>query len=261
MANEVPSADAGVLPPGNVPLTGGPGGQGGKDGQSGKNGAGKDGTGKDDDGADQFFEDLSSQILIASENGLFNTVNLLYKNSIDELISAASESQSKKETEKFGKQVYELRRLFDEAWNSAPQWWRALYERGLLHFLAIFFSTFTTFYCLIRLSPLFEKHVEAWTCGFGVCGATLQVVYYLVKQINRRQLRRIWIVQCFAAPVLGVILSIAIYLTIKGGLMVFGEENDKAGINEKAIAIFCLYAGYKWKWALDKMDALVGSKK
>jgi hypothetical protein len=43
--------------------------------------------------------------------------------------------------------------------------------------------------------------------------------------------------------------------------MVFGADKDKSSLNENIIALFCLYSGYKWEWALDKLSELVGAAK
>jgi hypothetical protein len=269
MAEETNPQGAPIVPTGGPPPALTPPRPGGKPpppggnpgGGGGGNPGGGGGNAANDDGSAQHYNDLSDQILVASENGLFNVVGAPYENAIDQLMIQASGSLDKKDKDAFGKQVYAIGRLFDEAWNRAPKGWRILYERGLLHFLAVFASAYFTFYCLIRLRPLFEPRVHVWTCGFGICGAVLQIVYYLVRKINRRLLRRVWIVQSFFAPVLGVLLSIAIYLAVRGGLLVFGGQSSTSPANEDAIALLCLYAGYKWDWALEKLNQLVGTAK
>jgi hypothetical protein len=206
---------------------------------------------------------LTTQIMYASENGLFARTGLEYKNNIDKAIIGADAALKAATVEADaalkGKKiveasalVYEAKRYFDEVWNTAPKVWLALFGRGWMHHLCTVLGT-----CMAGLI-LYLVWQDDFCCFnkcsalFGLLGAVVRSLYWITRQANARTLRRVWATQNVFGPLLGMILGCIAYFLLRSSLVVVTQDNTQP--NEYAVVVLAFYAGFNWEWILTLLN-------
>ena len=220
-------------------------------------------SGADTEPVKRQIDLLTTQIVYASENGLFAKTGLKYKNDIDSAIMRADEAikTAIMAADSAFKQykiveasalAYEAQRYFDEAWNSAPRIWLALFGRGWMHHLCTILGT-----CIaaIILSLVWQSDIcciDNCSALFGLLGAVVRCFYWITRQANARTLRRVWATQNVFGPLLGLILGCVAYFIL--GFV----TQDETHPNEYAVVILAFYAGFNWDWILGWLSKVAG---
>jgi hypothetical protein len=94
--------------------------------------------------------------------------------------------------------------------------------------------------------------------AMGGLGAGLRALWFLGQQIAERIYRRRFLLWHLVAPFTGVLLGIVTYLLVKAGLLVVGGVTEKGDITAGELAL-CFFVGFKWDWALDRIQRVFGS--
>jgi hypothetical protein len=195
----------------------------------------------------QLFN-LTTQVMYASENGLFRASDWRYKNKIDEAIQRAEAALEKKDLLAASSATYDAKRYFDEAWNGATKRWLISFERGWIHHLFTFIGAGMA----ASVLWIFWDHelcdINHSSALFGMLGALSRCLYWTTYKANQRMLRRVWAVQNFFAPLIGLILGCVAYFILRSGLIIVTQENAEPNRYVSGILVF--YAGFNWEWVL-----------
>lgn len=190
---------------------------------------------------------LTSNVITASENGLFN-VKGPYENEIDKALQKVGTDLEHKQYTDAENSLYKAQRLFDESWNSAPKCWMICYERGWMHHLFSFFGAGAAVMVLCAIWPLDIFNIDKSAALFGFIGAMVRCIYWTSVQANVRMLRRVWIVQNFFAPLIGLIFGCIADFILKSSLVLIVQ--DKAEPNKYLAGVIIFYAGFNWEWII-----------
>lgn len=189
---------------------------------------------------------LISNVITASENGLFKGQK--YENEIDKAIQKAKVELDQKKYTDAHNSLFKAQRLFDEAWNAASKPWLMCYERGWIHHLFTFLGAGMAMMVLVAIWPLDIFNVDKSAALFGFLGAIVRCIYWTTVQANVRMLRRVWSVQNFFAPIIGLVFGCIADFILKSGFALVSQGNSTPNIYVSSILIF--YAGFNWQWIL-----------
>jgi hypothetical protein len=87
--------------------------------------------------------------------------------------------------------------------------------------------------------------------ALGVLGAVLRGLYWLQYQVSRRIFRAQFVVAQLAAPWIGLLLGVASYLVIRGGLFTLeassGHAADITEDHSLLVRVVAFVAGFQWE--------------
>lgn len=195
---------------------------------------------------------LTTQIMYASENGLFAQTGMQYKNKIDTAIIGADAALLDKKTAEASALVYEAKRYFDEAWNAAPKKWQAFLGHGWMHHLCTILGTIMAGIILFLMWQVDICCIDKCSALFGLLGAVVRCFYWITRQANARTLRRVWATQNVIGPLLGLILGCVANFILRSSLVVVAQDGTNP--NPYAIAVLAFYAGFNWEWILSLLS-------
>lgn len=93
----------------------------------------------------------------------------------------------------------------------------------------------------------------------GGLGAVLRAVWFLWNQVSRRIYHRRFLLSQLAAPLTGILLGLLTYLLAKAGIFVLaGQATGTIRTPTTSVAelALCFFVGFKWEWALDRIQRL-----
>jgi hypothetical protein len=199
--------------------------------------------------AKQELREVEMVVIHASENGLFAQSDLHYKNKIDDAILRADAALNEQKRLEASAATYEAQRYLDEAWNAAPKKWLAFFELGWMHHLFTFIGAGMA---TMVLWAIWQEddfcNIHLCSALFGMLGALVRCLYWTTFQANRRTLRRVWVVQNFFAPLVGLILGCVADFVLRSGLIIVTQ--GKTEPNPYASGVLAFYAGFNWEWIL-----------
>lgn len=213
---------------------------------------------------DDSIKYIDGLISTASENGLFK-----YSTSFDGIIQnlrAARDGLTRGPTE-FSTVHMHLSKASDDyykALDSAPLFfWRFtnIYGGHVWTYLISFLSlTFIFFYFNLDILLSVQLHIDLiaiTATTWGIVGGILQGLWYLWINVDKMQLRKVWVMRFVSAPFIGGIMGALVYFLIIGGLLVLSQdEGDPRPIT---LIVAAILAGFNWDWALDRLKDF-GSK-
>ncbi|MEN8374740.1 MAG: hypothetical protein ABFS34_04770 [Gemmatimonadota bacterium] len=87
----------------------------------------------------------------------------------------------------------------------------------------------------------------------GALGATLRGSFWLYRKVQTETFRAQFTVGHLAAPVIGALFALLVYLVFRGGLVALAEGgNPQSG--EWALKALAFVAGFSWEWALQRLE-------
>lgn len=94
----------------------------------------------------------------------------------------------------------------------------------------------------------------------GGLGAELRGIWFLWNQVSQRLYFRRFLLGQLAAPFVGVLLGILTYLLAKAGLFLVGGQTAATAAKSATVTpgelALCIFVGFKWEWALDRISAI-----
>jgi len=90
--------------------------------------------------------------------------------------------------------------------------------------------------------------------SWGVIGGLLRGLWWLWKNVNKRQFRKAWIIWFISTPFLGGILGGIAYLLIFAGLLAVSGVEDKNGPNSVFVMSIAALAGFNWEWIVEQFN-------
>jgi hypothetical protein len=131
--------------------------------------------------------------------------------------------------------------------------WRLIrvHQVPLFSFYLLCLSTLA----VLALSPVHLWFTSLWgvpspVLALGMLGALLRGLYWLQFQVSRRIFRAPFILAHFAAPWVGLLLAVASYLLVKGGLLTLQASPG----NDFLIRVVAFFAGFNWTWFLTRLN-------
>lgn len=200
------------------------------------------------------YQKHGAQICVAEENGLFAGSRAGKRSAIEQAIASVEEALAAKAPDKAEQALFNLQGAYYATLHSAGLGWRLVHVYGLLHVIGTFAGTYAAAEVATIFFTLGGKPDLALAFA-GIGGATLQGLYYTIDKANQECLRRVWIVSALVGPFVGMLLAIFLYYAFAGGLAVFAEGAEES-VNQNVLIWVGLFAGFKWKWAIDKLEGL-----
>lgn len=198
------------------------------------------------------YQTHGSQIIVAEENGLFAGSRAGKRAAIEQAIGTVEAALAAGAPDKAEQALFHLQGAYYAAMHSAGLVWRLVHVYGLFHIVGTFIGT----YAAVRVAGLIftlggKPDLELVFAGIG--GATLQGLYYTIDKANKESLRRVWIVAALVGPFVGMLLAVFLYYAFAGGLAVFASGAADPAVNQNVLMWVCLFAGFNWQWAIDKL--------
>ncbi len=219
------------------------------------------------------IDDLDVWVSTAIENGLFCVQDDV---SVDNILNKLKDARDDIDIEKkspldFSQCDYNLSKAaayYSQAIASAPLSWRLLniYAVHLWAYLIVFLSAIFIFYSFNLLSfikfeqfeiPIVAVHAAAW----GIIGGLLRGLWWLWKNVDDRQYRKVWIIWFISTPFLSGILGAIVYFLLFAGLIVISNTqvediNQVKDINPMLVIVLAALAGFNWDWAVNQFKKI-----
>ncbi len=207
---------------------------------------------------------LDTMVSTASENGLFNAQNKISLECILNKIKSAREVIERCNRPNFAQCEYDLSiaaKLYFTAVNSGPTLWRFLniYAIHIWTYLISFLTLLFIFYyydlnsaLLTEFPFLGSDSIAIEAVSWGVIGGLLRGMWWLWKNVNKRQFRKVWIIWFISTPFLGGILGGIAYLLIFAGLLAVSQTDNKP--NSIFVMSIAALAGFNWEWIVDQFN-------
>jgi hypothetical protein len=161
--------------------------------------------------------------------------------------------------EQLGLAEGELSRLIHER----SQGWRAInvHELHLLAFhvavAALLLNVATGWWIFGRVSPNILG-VPKSIYLLGALGGTLRGLYWLHQKVQMRAFRVHFTTSHLAAPLLGALFALLVYVILRGGLVALGGDGSPS-LGSFGMPAMALVAGFSWEWAMEKLNPLLSA--
>ncbi|GIU71748.1 MAG: hypothetical protein KatS3mg003_1227 [Candidatus Nitrosocaldaceae archaeon] len=222
---------------------------------------------KDIEELKEEWDDIDTWVNTASENGLFKVQDQI---KVDEILCKLKEAKVALDNSN----ISECRKLLSsaqdtlyEAMEHAPRMWRILYKYAI-HIWAYLASVLVTIFLFYYydLDSLVKDSIGISQLAldatvWGVIGSIFRGIWWLWYRVNRNEFRKIWLTWYLSAPFIGGILGALIFITAHAGLVIIqGGTQTSNNLNHFVIIAGAAFAGFKWKWAIEKISQLMGEK-
>jgi len=196
------------------------------------------------------IEDLATSLVTLSENGLFCVQNDIHYNDCVQPLGEARQKLGQDFNYALEKYM-EASGKIDGAIHAAPLKWQVLHLYGIPHMLYLIVSLVFLVYIYtwsVSLSPstIDVFWVPIWSPVLGALGGIGRALWSLWYDVNRRRLRKVWLVWFLQAPILGAIFGIMMYLAFLAGYIAITRSAEVKG--EAFPMLLSVLAGFSWEW-------------
>lgn len=201
------------------------------------------------------YDSTGQKICVADENGLFVGTRLGARKIIETGIHEVEAALTAKDAGKAQEELFKLQGSYYSTLHSASLLWRMVHVYGLLHIVGTFAGSYAAAQFALFISG-YAGSPPVHILFAGIGGAMLKGVYTTIMRTNEELLRRAWIVSASIGSFVGLFLAVFLYYSFAGGLALFGDNPSADKVNDSTLVWVCLFAGFKWEWALDKIISL-----
>ena len=213
---------------------------------------------------------LDKMLTIAIENDLFETQpqKEIQNSILTKLKEVRQIIEKKTDTFDYPYCHYELSKaaeLYFKAVKSARLSWRLLniYAVHVWVYLITFLClVFIFYYYFLQPNNSFFIFLNTYQTGidavvWGIIGGLLRGLWWLWKNVDKRQYRKTWIIWFISTPFLGGILGAISYFLIFAGLSALSESNNENETpNTFLVLAISTLAGFNWEWIVDQLNRI-----